>query len=94
MLRIRFTTSHPKDLTRDLMESFARIQKLCPHIHLPVQSAPTGTGADRRYAREHYLDNVFKLRDTCPEIAITSDMIVGFPGDGRRFRGHPGSGPH
>ncbi|MBI5578817.1 MAG: tRNA (N6-isopentenyl adenosine(37)-C2)-methylthiotransferase MiaB [Deltaproteobacteria bacterium] len=83
LLRIRFTTSHPKDLTRDLMESFARIQKLCPHIHLPVQSGSNRLleRMNRRYTREHYLDNVFKLRDTCPEIAITSDMIVGFPGE-------------
>ena len=83
LLRIRFTTSHPKDLTRDLMESFARIEKLCPHIHLPVQSGSNRLleRMNRSYTREHYLDNVFKLRDTCPEIAITSDMIVGFPGE-------------
>jgi len=83
LLRIRFTTSHPKDLTRDLMESFARIEKLCPHIHLPVQSGSNRLleRMNRKYTREHYLDNVFKLRDTCPEIAITSDMIVGFPGE-------------
>jgi len=83
LLRIRFTTSHPKDLTRNLMESFARIEKLCPHIHLPVQSGSNRLleRMNRKYTREHYLDNVFKLRDTCPEIAITSDMIVGFPGE-------------
>lgn len=83
LLRIRFTTSHPKDLTRGLMESFARIEKLCPHIHLPVQSGSNRLleRMNRKYTREHYLDNVFKLRDTCPEIAITSDMIVGFPGE-------------
>jgi tRNA-2-methylthio-N6-dimethylallyladenosine synthase len=83
LLRIRFTTSHPKDLTRDLMQSFVRIDKLCPHIHLPVQSGSNRLleRMNRSYTREHYLDNVFKLRDTCPEIAITSDMIVGFPGE-------------
>ena len=83
LLRIRFTTSHPKDLTRNLMESFARIEKLCPHIHLPVQSGSNRIleRMNRKYTREHYLDNVFELRDTCPEIAITSDMIVGFPGE-------------
>jgi tRNA-2-methylthio-N6-dimethylallyladenosine synthase len=83
LLRIRFTTSHPKDVTRDLMESFTRIEKLCPHIHLPVQSGSNRLleRMNRKYTREHYLDNVFKLRDTCPEIAITSDMIVGFPGE-------------
>jgi len=65
------------------MESFARIEKLCPHIHLPVQSGSNWLleRMNRSYTREHYLDNVFKLRDTCPEIAITSDMIVGFPGE-------------
>jgi len=83
LLRIRFTTSHPKDLTRNLMKSFARIEKLCPHIHLPVQSGSNRIleRMNRKYTREHYLDNVFELRDTCPEIAITSDMIVGFPGE-------------
>jgi len=83
LLRIRFTTSHPKDLTRNLMNSFARIEKLCPHIHLPVQSGSNRIleRMNRKYTREHYLDNVFELRDTCPEIAITSDMIVGFPGE-------------
>lgn len=83
LLRIRFTTSHPKDLTGDLVHAFGRLGKLCPHIHLPVQS-----GADRvlarmhrGYTREGYLDKVAELRDSCPEIAITSDIIVGFPGE-------------
>jgi tRNA-2-methylthio-N6-dimethylallyladenosine synthase len=84
LLRIRFTTSHPKDLTPDLMERFARLEKLCPHIHLPVQSGSNRVlrRMNRGYTREHYLDKVIKLRDTCPEIAVTSDMIVGFPGEG------------
>jgi tRNA-2-methylthio-N6-dimethylallyladenosine synthase len=83
LARIRFTTSHPKDLGRELIEAFSAVSKLCPHIHLPVQS-----GSDtvlrrmrRRYTREDYLDKVHQLRDTCPGIAITSDMIVGFPGE-------------
>ncbi len=81
--RIRFTTSHPKDLTSGLMECFVRLEKLCSHIHLPVQSGSNRIlhRMNRGYTREHYLDKVFKLRDTCPEIAITSDMIVGFPGE-------------
>jgi tRNA-2-methylthio-N6-dimethylallyladenosine synthase len=81
--RIRFTTSHPKDLTDDLIQAFARLEKLCPHIHLPVQSGSNRVleRMNRRYSREHYLDKVAKLRDSCQEIAITSDMITGFPGE-------------
>ncbi len=83
LMRIRFTTSHPKDLTAGLMACFARLEKLCAHIHLPVQSGSNRvlSRMNRGYTREHYLDKVFKLRDTCPEIAMTSDMIVGFPGE-------------
>jgi tRNA-2-methylthio-N6-dimethylallyladenosine synthase len=83
LLRIRFTTSHPKDLTTELMECFVRLEKLCPHIHLPVQAGSNRILArmNRGYTREHYLDKVSKLRDTCPGIAITSDLIVGFPGE-------------
>ena len=83
LLRIRFTTSHPKDLTPALIHAFARFEKLCPHIHLPVQSGSNRILKlmNRRYTREHYLDNVIKLRDSYSEIAITSDMIVGFPGE-------------
>ena len=83
LARLRFTTSHPKDLTDDLIDAFARLEKLCPHIHLPVQSGSNHVleRMNRRYSREHYLDKVAKLRDSCPGIAITSDMIVGFPGE-------------
>jgi tRNA-2-methylthio-N6-dimethylallyladenosine synthase len=83
LARIRFTTSHPKDLTDDLIQAFGRLGKLCPHIHLPVQSGSNRVleRMNRRYSREHYLDKVAKLRDSCPGIAITSDMIVGFPGE-------------
>jgi tRNA-2-methylthio-N6-dimethylallyladenosine synthase len=85
LARIRFTTSHPKDLTAELIRAFARLGKLCPHIHLPVQSGSNRIleRMNRRYTREHYLDNIAKLRDSCPGIAITSDMIVGFPGETR-----------
>ena len=81
--RIRFTTSHPKDLSPELIQGFAALSKLCPHIHLPVQSGANAVlkRMKRRYTREVYLDKVHQLRDTCPEIAITSDMIVGFPGE-------------
>lgn len=83
LLRIRFTTSHPKDLSSDLITAFGNLDKLCPHIHLPVQSGSNRIlkRMNRRYSVEQYLDKVAKLRDTCTDIAITSDMIVGFPGE-------------
>jgi len=83
LLRIRFTTSHPKDLSSDLIAAFRDFDKLCPHIHLPVQSGSNRIlkRMNRKYTKEQYLDKVAKLRDTCSEIAITSDMIVGFPGE-------------
>ncbi len=83
LLRIRFTTSHPKDLGSDLIAAFRNLDKLCPHIHLPVQSGSNRVlkRMNRQYTREQYLDKVMKLRDTCPQIAITSDIIVGFPGE-------------
>ena len=83
LLRIRFTTSHPKDLGPDLITAFRNLDKLCPHIHLPVQSGSNRVlkRMNRQYTREQYLDKVTKLRDTCPQIAITSDIIVGFPGE-------------
>lgn len=83
LLRIRFTTSHPKDLSSELVAAFKSLDKLCSHIHLPVQSGSNRIlrRMNRRYTREQYLDKVAKLRDTCPQIAITSDIIVGFPGE-------------
>jgi tRNA-2-methylthio-N6-dimethylallyladenosine synthase len=83
LLRIRFTTSHPKDIGSDLIQAFRDFDKLCPHIHLPVQSGSNRVlkRMNRQYTREQYLDKVAKLRDTCPQIAITSDIIVGFPGE-------------
>jgi tRNA-2-methylthio-N6-dimethylallyladenosine synthase len=83
LLRIRFTTSHPKDLDADLIGSFRHLKKLCRHIHLPVQSGSNQVlkQMNRKYSRELYLDKVSKLRDTSPDIAITSDIIVGFPGE-------------
>jgi tRNA-2-methylthio-N6-dimethylallyladenosine synthase len=83
LLRIRFTTSHPKDLGQELINAFQSSNKLCNHLHLPVQSGSNRMlkRMNRKYSRELYLDKVAKLRDTCSEIAITSDMIVGFPGE-------------
>ncbi len=83
LCRIRFTTSHPKDLSDELIQAFGRLDKLCPHIHLPVQSGSDAIlkKMNRHYHRAHYLEKIDKLRDACPDIAITSDIIVGFPGE-------------
>ena len=83
LLRIRFTTSHPKDLSGELMAAFRHLDKLCHHIHLPVQSGSNIIlkKMNRKYTREIYLEKVDKLRNICPDIAITSDIIVGFPGE-------------
>ena len=79
--RIRFITSHPKDLGDDLIRCFKNLDKICEHIHLPVQSGSTKILKlmNRGYTREEYLEKVDKLRRVCPEIGITSDVIVGFP---------------
>ncbi len=83
LLRIRFTTSHPKDFDGDLISAFQTNEKVCKHIHLPVQSGSNRVlkRMNRKYTKELYLDKVAKLRDTCPDIAITSDIIVGFPAE-------------
>ena len=81
--RIRFTTSHPKDLSDDLMQCFSDVESLCEHIHLPVQSGSDKIlkRMNRGYNREQYLDKVNRLRNIRPDISITSDVIVGFPGE-------------
>jgi tRNA-2-methylthio-N6-dimethylallyladenosine synthase len=81
--RIRFTTSHPRDLSEDIIRCFAEVDKVCEHIHLPVQSGSDRIleRMNRYYTREDYLAKVEKLREACPDISITSDMIVGFPGE-------------
>ncbi len=81
--RIRFTTSHPKDLSADLIRCFAEINKLCAHFHLPVQSGSDRVleRMNRKYTVADYLAKVEQLRQVCPEIAITTDIIVGFPGE-------------
>jgi len=83
ILRIRFTTSHPKDLSDDLIFAFKENEKLCRHIHLPVQSGSDRVlkRMNRKYTRELYLEKIDKLRNICPDISITSDFIVGFPGE-------------
>jgi len=84
VMRMRFTTSHPKDLSPVLMGCFAEIEPLCPHIHLPVQSGSDRILARMRrgYTREHFLELVAALRRVRPDVAISSDVIVGFPGEG------------
>ena len=81
--RIRFTTSHPKDLSPKLIASFEKVASLCEHIHLPVQSGSDRVleRMNRGYTAEDYREKVAALRAACPEISITSDMIVGFPGE-------------
>ena len=81
--QIRFTTSHPKDLSDELIEAFSSLKKLAPHIHLPVQSGSDAIlkRMNRRYTRARYLERIEALRRTCPEIAVSSDFIVGFPGE-------------
>ena len=81
--RLRFMTSHPKDLTDELIACYGDVKCLCEHIHLPVQSGSTRIleAMNRRYTREHYLELVRKLRERVPDIAITTDFIVGFPGE-------------
>jgi len=81
--RIRFTTSHPQDLSLPLIEAFGTLPKLCEHIHLPLQSGSNRIlrQMNRGYSREEYLQKIETLRHHCPEISITTDMIVGFPGE-------------
>ena len=81
--RIRFTTSHPKDLSEELIESFGTLEKLCHHLHLPVQSGSDRIlqAMNRGYGRAEYLAKVRRLREVCPDIRFTSDIIVGFPGE-------------
>lgn len=85
LLRLRFTTSHPKDLSDGLIECFADLDKLCPHIHLPFQagSNPVLKRMKRGYTREEYMERIAKLRKVKPDIAITSDVMVGFPGESK-----------
>ncbi len=81
--RVRFTTSHPKDLSSELISCFGSLEKLCRHIHLPVQSGANRIlkRMNRKYTRKLYLERIAALRQQCPDIAITSDFIVGFPGE-------------
>lgn len=81
--RIRFVTSHPKDISESLVSLFAEEKKICGHIHLPVQSGSDAVLARmlRGYTRDEYIDKIGRLRTLCPGISITTDIIVGFPGE-------------
>ncbi len=81
--RVRFVTSHPRDLDAETIGLFSEIEALCPHIHLPVQSGSDRVLAamGRGYTRKEYLRKVSSLRDARPGIAFSSDFIVGFPGE-------------
>ncbi len=81
--RIRFMTSHPKDLSDELIEVMKDSKKICRHLHLPVQSGSTDILAkmNRRYTKEQYLELVEKIRKAVPDISLTTDIIVGFPGE-------------
>ena len=81
--RLRFTTSHPKDMSERLIACFAEIPKLAPHIHLPAQSGSDAVLKlmNRGYSRAQYLAKVAALKAACPSIQFTGDMIVGFPGE-------------
>ena len=81
--RLRFATSHPKDLSYEVIAKFGNLRSLMPALHLPVQSGSDAVLAamNRRYTAEHYRELVRKLRDVRPDIALSTDIIVGFPGE-------------
>jgi tRNA-2-methylthio-N6-dimethylallyladenosine synthase len=81
--RVRFMTSHPKDLSDELIAVMKRNPKICRHLHLPLQSGSTEIlrRMNRRYTKEQYLELALKIRKEIPDLAITTDIIVGFPGE-------------
>ena len=81
--RLRFATSHPKDLTDEVIGKFGTLRSLMPSLHLPVQSGSDAVLAamNRRDTREHYRKLIAKVREACPDIALSTDIIVGFPGE-------------
>ena len=83
ILRVRFMTSHPKDLSDGLINAMRDCRKVCTHLHLPVQSGSSRVLArmNRKYTREHYLELVDRIRAEMPGIALSTDLIVGFPGE-------------
>lgn len=83
LLRLRFTTSHPKDLEDDIIRAYGELDALCPSLHLPLQSGSDKIlkGMGRKYDMARYLDIVSKLRESCPQMVLSTDWIVGFPGE-------------
>lgn len=86
LMRIRFTTSYPRDMTSKLIDAMSDTGKVCRHIHLPVQSGSNRIlqAMKRTYTREWYLDTIARLRGAIPDIALSTDIIVGFPGETER----------
>ncbi|MBR3303350.1 MAG: tRNA (N6-isopentenyl adenosine(37)-C2)-methylthiotransferase MiaB, partial [Bacteroidales bacterium] len=82
-LRVRFQTSHPKDIRRGVLYTMAMYPNICPHIHLPVQSGSNSmlSKMNRKYTREHYLEKIAAIREILPTCAITTDIIAGFCGE-------------
>jgi tRNA-2-methylthio-N6-dimethylallyladenosine synthase len=81
--RIRYTSPHPKDMREDVVRAHAELRSLCEHIHLPLQSGSSRLlrAMRRTYDRERYLDRVALIREHVPDVALTTDIIVGFPGE-------------
>ena len=81
--RVRYTSPHPKDMREDVVRAHAELRSLCEHIHLPLQSGSTPIlkAMRRTYSRERYLDRVALIREHVPDVALTTDIIVGFPGE-------------
>jgi len=81
--RIRYTSPHPKDIREDVIRAHAELPALCEHIHLPLQSGSSRVlkAMRRTYNRERYMDRVLQIREQVPDCAITTDIIVGFPGE-------------
>lgn len=81
--RIRFMTSHPKDLSDELINAYGSLDKLSNHLHLPIQSGSNNVlkRMNRNYTREDYLEKIKKIREVKPDISITTDIMVGFPGE-------------